>query len=128
PYALRHRHEQRPHAGRGRPAVLGDARTHPPDRGQGAKEAEASEPVKDNQKLPRLIEGEAPIVCDWFGQRGCGCDGLHLVDELRWEMWAAANRTIRCTPRPARKAPPRGASSTPVPPASYGTRRTSCAR
>ena len=51
-HALRHRHEQRPHAGRGRPAVLGDARAHPPDRGQGAKEAEAPEPVKDTQKLP----------------------------------------------------------------------------
>ena len=35
-HALRHRHEHRPHAGGGRPAVLGDARTHPPDRGQGA--------------------------------------------------------------------------------------------
>ena len=41
-HALRHRHEHRPHAGRGRPAVLGDARAHPPDRGQGAAEAEAS--------------------------------------------------------------------------------------
>ena len=51
-HALRHRHEQGPHAGRGRPAVLADARAHPPDRGQGAKEAEAPEPVKDSQKLP----------------------------------------------------------------------------
>src|SRR5262249_53476295 len=53
PHALRHRHEQGPHPGRGGPAVLGDARAHPPDRGQGAKEAEAPEPVKDSQKLPR---------------------------------------------------------------------------
>ena len=51
-HALRHRHEQGPHAGGGRPAVLGDARAHPPDRGQGATEAEAPEPVKDTQKLP----------------------------------------------------------------------------
>ena len=51
-HALRHRHEQGPHVGRGRPAVLGDARAHPSDRSQGAKEAEASEPVKDTQKLP----------------------------------------------------------------------------
>jgi len=36
------------HAGRGRPAVLGDARAHPPDRGQGAEEAEAPEPIKDS--------------------------------------------------------------------------------
>ena len=52
-HALRHRHEHRPHAGGGRPAVLGDARAHPADRGQGAAEAEAPEPVKDTQKLPR---------------------------------------------------------------------------
>ena len=32
-HALRHRHEHRPHAGRGRPAVFGDARAHPADRG-----------------------------------------------------------------------------------------------
>jgi DNA-directed RNA polymerase specialized sigma subunit len=45
-HALRHRHEHRPHARRGRPAVLGDPRTHPPDRGQGAAEAQAPEPVR----------------------------------------------------------------------------------
>ena len=43
-HALRHRHEHRPHAGRSRPAVLGDPRTHPPDRGQGAAQAQAPEP------------------------------------------------------------------------------------
>jgi DNA-directed RNA polymerase specialized sigma24 family protein len=41
-HALRHRHEHRPHARGGRPAVLGDPRAHPPDRGQGAAQAEAS--------------------------------------------------------------------------------------
>ncbi len=40
-HALRHRHEHRPHAGRSRPAVQCDARAHPPDRGQGAAQAEA---------------------------------------------------------------------------------------
>ena len=35
-HALRHRHEHRPHARRSRPAILGDARAHPPDRGEGA--------------------------------------------------------------------------------------------
>ncbi len=35
-HALRHRHEHRPHFGRGRPAVQRDPRAHPPDRGQGA--------------------------------------------------------------------------------------------
>ncbi len=46
-HALRHRHEHRPHAGRSRPAVLGDPRAHPPDRGQGAAEVEASVAVAE---------------------------------------------------------------------------------
>src|SRR4029077_6601007 len=52
-HALRHRHEHRPHAGRGRPAVFGDPRAHPPDRGQGAAQAEASQPVQDAARRPR---------------------------------------------------------------------------
>jgi hypothetical protein len=52
-HALRHWHEHRKHAGSGRPAILVDARAHPPDRGQGAEEAEAPEPIKDSQKPPR---------------------------------------------------------------------------
>ena len=56
-HALRHRHEHRPHAGGGRPAVLGDARTHPPDRGQGAAQAEAPEPVAGSCGASWIIEG-----------------------------------------------------------------------
>ena len=52
-HALRHRHEHRPHAGRSRPAVLGDARTYPPDRGEGAAQAEASVAVAEAAELPR---------------------------------------------------------------------------
>jgi hypothetical protein len=44
-HALRHRDEHRPHARRGGPAVQRDPRTHPPDRGEGAAQAEAPEPV-----------------------------------------------------------------------------------
>ena len=51
-HALRHRHEHRPHAGRGRPAVLGDARAHPPDRGEGAAQAEAPVAVEEAAELP----------------------------------------------------------------------------
>src|SRR5262249_18292425 len=51
-YALRYWHEHRPHAGGSRPAVLGDPRTHPPDRGEGAAEAEASEPVTQTAVVP----------------------------------------------------------------------------
>ena len=54
-HALRHRHEHRPHARRGRPAVLGDPRAHPPDRGQGAAQAQASEPEPEAQELPRQL-------------------------------------------------------------------------
>ncbi len=50
--ALRHRHEYRPHARRGRPTVLGDPRAHPPDRGQGAAQAQASEPQPEAPELP----------------------------------------------------------------------------
>ena len=51
-HALRHRHEHRPHAGRGRPAVQRDARAHPPDRGEGAAQAEAPEPQPEAAQLP----------------------------------------------------------------------------
>ncbi len=51
-HALRHRHEHRPHAGGGRPAVLGHPRAHPPDRGQGAPQAQASEPVTEAAEFP----------------------------------------------------------------------------
>ena len=52
PHALRHRHEHRPHAGRSRPAVLGDARTYPSDRGEGAAQAEASVAVAEAAVVP----------------------------------------------------------------------------
>src|SRR6202035_2411894 len=59
-HALRHRHEHRPYTGRGRPAVLGDARAHPPDRGQGAAQAQASVAVTDAQKLPGALKSREP--------------------------------------------------------------------
>jgi hypothetical protein len=33
--------------------IFGDARAHPPDRGQGAAEAKAPKPIKGAQELPR---------------------------------------------------------------------------
>ena len=51
-HALRHRHEHRPHPGGGRPAVLRHPRTHPPDRGQGAAQAEAPAPEPEAAELP----------------------------------------------------------------------------
>ena len=53
--ALRHRHEHRPHAGGGRPAVQRHPRAHPPDRGEGAAEAEAPEPVAEASELPGSV-------------------------------------------------------------------------
>src|SRR5205807_1687989 len=50
-HALRHRHEHRPYAGRGRPAVLGHPRAHPPDRGQGTAQAQAPEPEPEAAEL-----------------------------------------------------------------------------
>ena len=52
-HALWHRHEFRPHAGGSRPTVLADARANSADRGQGAEEAEAPEPIKRTQELPQ---------------------------------------------------------------------------
>jgi RNA polymerase sigma factor (sigma-70 family) len=52
-HALRHRHEHRSHAGRGRQAVRRDARAHPPDRGQGTAQAAPSEP----RQSPALVRG-----------------------------------------------------------------------
>jgi RNA polymerase sigma factor (sigma-70 family) len=52
-HALWHRHEHRPHAGRSGPTVLTDARANSADRGQGAEEAEAPEPIKRTQELPQ---------------------------------------------------------------------------
>ena len=64
PHALRHRHEHRPHAGRSRPAVLGDPRAYQADRSEGAKEAEASEPVAEAAVVPRqLIQGRHARAC-----------------------------------------------------------------
>ena len=54
-HALRHRHEHRPHAGRGRPAILGDARAHPPDRSQGAQETQTSVALSKAPKFPRQL-------------------------------------------------------------------------
>jgi DNA-directed RNA polymerase sigma subunit (sigma70/sigma32) len=56
-HAVRHRHEHRPHAGRGRPAVLGDTRAHPADRGEGTAEAQTPQLIKDSQELPRSLTG-----------------------------------------------------------------------
>jgi DNA-directed RNA polymerase sigma subunit (sigma70/sigma32) len=51
-HALRHRHEHRPYARRSRPAVLGHPRAYPPDRGEGAAQAQASEPLAQAPELP----------------------------------------------------------------------------
>ena len=62
-HALRHRHEHRPYAGRSRPAVLGDPRAHPPDRGQGAAEAEASVAVAEAAELPGQLNSTVTLRC-----------------------------------------------------------------
>ena len=67
-HALRHRHEHRPHPGGGRPAVLGDARAHPPDRGEGAAEAQAPEPVKEAAELLGSVAGAKPLKPIFLGR------------------------------------------------------------
>jgi len=55
-HALWPRHEQRPHTGGSWPTVRVDARANSADRGQGAEEAEAPEPIKRTQELPQIVE------------------------------------------------------------------------
>ena len=61
-HALRHRHEHRPHAGGGRPAVQRHPRAHPPDRGEGAAQAEAPEPVAEAAELSGSVRPRASIA------------------------------------------------------------------
>ena len=68
-HALRHRHEHRPHAGRGGPAVLGDARAHPADRGQGAEEAEASEPEQEAAVVPGQLKETLSAAVKLLGSK-----------------------------------------------------------
>ncbi len=51
---LRHRGRSSPHARGGRQGVQRHARTHPPDRGQGAAQAAPSQPQQEAQGLPEL--------------------------------------------------------------------------
>ena len=51
---LRHRGRPSPHARGGRQGVQRHARTHPPDRGQGAAQAAPSQPQQEAQGLPEL--------------------------------------------------------------------------
>ena len=64
-HALRHRHEHRPHAGGGRPAIQRDPRADPADRGQGAAQAQAPEPQPQAAQLPRRLRV---------------CEGMSLAD------------------------------------------------
>ena len=88
-HALRHRHEHRPHAGRSRPAVLGDPRAHPPDRGEGAAEAEASVAVKEAAELfgqlSKIMTGRRLVV--WYNTRCPVCDAG--IDWQRNKLLAA---------------------------------------
>ena len=54
-HALRHRHEHRPHPRGGRPAILGDPRAYPADRGQGPAQAQASVAQPEAPELPRQL-------------------------------------------------------------------------
>ncbi len=53
--ALRHRRAREPHPRRGRSRLRGDARAHPPDRGQGAAQAAPSEPQPAAEELHREV-------------------------------------------------------------------------
>ncbi len=70
-HALRHRHEHRSHAGGSGPAVLRHPRAHPPDRSQGAPQAEAPEPLAQIALVPRqLMAPSRPLP---FAERASPC-------------------------------------------------------
>ena len=97
---------RRPHSGRGRPAVLGDPRTHPSNRGQGAAEAEAPQPQPQAAGLPRQADPGRPRVrrefivrrrrvpakrCEWAAEgrldparRHWGVHASPVVHRHRW--------------------------------------------
>ena len=56
-HALRHRHEYRPHPRGGRQAVRRHPGAHPPDRGEGATQAEASQPLGAPAQFPGRVDG-----------------------------------------------------------------------
>jgi RNA polymerase sigma factor (sigma-70 family) len=68
-HALRHRDEYGSHAGGGGSAVLGDPRTYPPDRGEGAAEAEASEQVTEVAEFSGSV-GRTPVELSRFSLAG----------------------------------------------------------
>ena len=74
-HALRHRHEHRPHARRGRPAVLGDPRAYPPDRGEGPAQAQAPVAQPEAPKLPRQLNTDAIVILRLIVRHGRGCPG-----------------------------------------------------
>ena len=53
--ALWHRHEHRPHLGRGRPAILCDTGTYSSDRGESASETETPEPLPETPQFLGLL-------------------------------------------------------------------------
>ena len=67
--------------GRGRPAVLGDPRAHPPDRGEGAAQAQASEPLAQAAQLLGYVRVESAALGRHTGR------GRYL-----WQPWVPALR------------------------------------
>ena len=75
----------RPYPRAGRPGVLGHARAHPPDRGQGASEAEAPVPGTRAAELPGKVE--APRK--WRGAPAAVGDGCGRPSEQT--VWCAGS-------------------------------------
>src|SRR3546814_5842351 len=63
--------EHRPYAGGGRPAVQRDARTHPPDRGEGAAQAEAPVAVAEDALFLGSVGGQDSSSVREIGRASC---------------------------------------------------------
>ncbi len=113
-HALRHRHEHRSHAGRGRQAVRRDTRAHPPDRSESAAQAASSEPQRAAALVPdgRLTtpDGGDARAPGYFRERGESIPGGSVENVLFSTVPEIARRpdiTVwsRVRDRPGKRAP-----------------------
>ena len=81
-YALRHRHEYGPHAGRGRQAVRRHPRTDPSDRSQGAAQAAPSRAVPSScgASCSRNDRATGRSLARQMTPRSCGASSFQLID------------------------------------------------
>jgi hypothetical protein len=82
------------------PAILGDPRTHPPDRGEGAEEAQAAEPVEDFKNLSGQLmtkdpDNPLPAHRRVMSSHPAVVRPFRISDKLRWRRPAGPQRDTK---------------------------------